>query len=111
MVNSTEPPWDKRHSSTARRRRRAGTARDCDDAHPRPHRRMSAAIAAEPPRRRTFAALHVRNFRLYIIGQTISQAGTWMQQIGQGWLVLRLTGSGTALGIVIACQALPVLFF
>jgi len=53
----------------------------------------------------------VRNFRLYIIGQTISQAGTWMQAIGQGWLVLRLTGSGTALGVVIACQALPVLFF
>ena len=72
---------------------------------------MSASVAAAAPRKRTFAALGVRNFRLYIIGQTISQAGTWMQQIGQGWLVLKLTGSGTALGIVIACQALPVLFF
>ena len=72
---------------------------------------MSASFAAGAPRNRTLAALQVRNFRLYIIGQTISQAGTWMQAIGQGWLVLRLTGSGTALGIVIACQALPVLFF
>jgi MFS family permease len=72
---------------------------------------MSASAAAGSARKRTFAALQVRNFRLYILGQTISQAGTWMQAIGQGWLVLRLTGSGTALGIVIACQALPVLFF
>ncbi|MEO8692406.1 MAG: MFS transporter [Acidimicrobiales bacterium] len=72
---------------------------------------MSASVRVGTARKRTFAALQVRNFRLYILGQTISQAGTWMQQIGQGWLVLRLTGSGTALGIVIACQALPVLFF
>jgi MFS family permease len=72
---------------------------------------MSASVPVGTARKRTFAALKVRNFRLYILGQTVSQAGTWMQQIGQGWLVLRLTGSGTALGIVIACQALPVLFF
>jgi MFS family permease len=59
----------------------------------------------------TFAAMRVRNFRLYIIGQTISQAGAWMQAIGQAWLVLRLTDSGTSLGIVLALQALPVLLF
>jgi MFS family permease len=53
--------------------------------------------------------MQVRNFRIYIVGQTISQAGTWMQAIGQAWLVLRLTDSGTSLGIVIALQALPVL--
>jgi MFS family permease len=70
---------------------------------------MSAVVAA--PKGRTLAALRVRNFRLYIIGQTISQAGTWMQQIGQGWLVLRLTDSGFSLGLVAALQALPVLFF
>ena len=61
--------------------------------------------------RQTFAALSVRNFRLYILGQTISQAGSWMQLIGQGWLVLRLTHSGVALGFLVALQALPVLFF
>jgi MFS family permease len=59
---------------------------------------------------RTFAALANRNFRLYMVGQTISQAGTWMQTIGQAWLVLKLTDSGTALGVVAALQALPVLF-
>lgn len=59
----------------------------------------------------TFVALRERNFRVYLIAQTISQAGTWMQAIGQAWLVLRLTDSGTALGIVLALQSLPVLFF
>src|SRR4051794_20099511 len=38
-------------------------------------------------------------------------AGTWLQTIAQGWLVLQLTGSGTLLGLVTACQFLPVLFF
>ena len=59
--------------------------------------------------RRTFASLMVRNYRLYFTGQAISQSGTWMQTIGQAWLVLRLTGSGTALGLVTALQFLPML--
>ena len=61
--------------------------------------------------RRTFASLSVRNYRLYAIGQGISLSGTWMQSVAQGLLVLKLTGSGTALGLVTALQALPVLFF
>src|SRR6476469_9093187 len=60
---------------------------------------------------RTFASLSVRNYRLFFIGQGISQCGSWMQSIAQGLLVLELTGSGTALGLVIALQNLPVLFF
>ena len=60
---------------------------------------------------RTFASLSIRNYRLYFIGQGISQVGSWMQSIAQGLLVLELTGSGTALGLVIALQCLPVLFF
>jgi MFS family permease len=59
--------------------------------------------------RRTFASLSIRNYRLYFIGQGISQCGSWMQSIAQGLLVLDLTGSGTALGLVIALQCLPVL--
>ena len=35
--------------------------------------------------------------------------GTWMQTIAQGWLVLQLTGSGTAVGLVTALQFVPVL--
>ncbi len=70
-----------------------------------------SSVSPDSRVRQTFAALGVRNFRLYILGQTISQAGSWMQLIGQGWLVLRLTHSGVALGFLVALQALPVLFF
>ncbi len=58
---------------------------------------------------RTFSAMKVRNYRLWFIGQGISLSGTWMQTVAQGLLVLHLTGSGTALGLVTALQALPVL--
>jgi MFS family permease len=59
--------------------------------------------------RRTFASLSIRNYRLYATGQAVSSTGSWMQAVAQGLLVLRLTGSGTNLGLVIALQALPVL--
>jgi MFS family permease len=60
---------------------------------------------------RTFAALRVRNFRLYFVGQLISVSGTWMQSVAQGWLVLQLTGSSVDLGIAIALQFVPILLF
>ena len=60
--------------------------------------------------RQTFSSLTVRNYRLFFFGQVISTTGTWMQVLGQAWLVLKLTGSGTALGFVVALQFLPVLF-
>jgi len=63
------------------------------------------AVAA----RRMFSSLRVPNYRLYFAGQAISLSGTWMQSVGQGWLVLDLTGSGTAIGLVLALQFLPVL--
>lgn len=59
--------------------------------------------------RRTFASLGTRNFRLYFVGQSISLSGTWMQTVGQAWLVLQITGSGTALGLITALQFLPIL--
>lgn len=58
---------------------------------------------------KTFASLKIRNFRIYFIGQAISLCGTWMQTIAQDWLVLKLTNSGTQLGLVTAVQFLPVL--
>ena len=57
----------------------------------------------------TFASLKVRNFRLFFIGQTISQVGNWLTLIAQTLLVLKLTHSGTALGILTAAQFGPVL--
>jgi MFS family permease len=62
----------------------------------------------------TFRSLHVRNYRLFFFGQIVSLTGTWMQSIGQAWLVLRLAPpgrAGVALGLVFALQFLPVLFF
>jgi len=59
--------------------------------------------------KKTFHSLSVRNFRLYFIGQMISIAGTWMQSVAQGWLVLKLTGSAFDLGLVVALQFLPLL--
>jgi MFS family permease len=50
-----------------------------------------------------------RNFRRYYSGQAISLIGTWMQSVAQSWLVLELTGSGAALGGVVALQTVPVL--
>jgi MFS family permease len=56
-----------------------------------------------------FRSLRVRNYRLYASGQLISLTGTWMQRVAQDWLVLELTNSGTALGIVTALQFGPAL--
>lgn len=56
-----------------------------------------------------FRALRVRNFRLYFIGQITSNIGTWFQTIAQAMLVLELTDSGQALGILTALQFTPML--
>ena len=61
--------------------------------------------------KKTFGSLSGRNFRLYFIGQIISNSGTWMQTIAQSILVLHLTGSGVDLGLVSAFAFLPVLIF
>ena len=56
----------------------------------------------------TFRSLRGRNFRLYFVGQLVSMAGTFMQAVAQSWLVLKITGSGTALGVVTVLQFLPM---
>jgi MFS family permease len=57
----------------------------------------------------TFASLHVRNFRLFFGGQLISQVGNWLTLVAQALLVLKITGSGWNVGLLTACQFLPVL--
>jgi MFS family permease len=64
-----------------------------------------------PPSTTPFSALQHRNFRLFITGQFVSLCGTWMQGIALGWLVLELTDSVFAVGLVSAMGALPVLLF
>ena len=73
---------------------------------------MVSPTPARPQRRsiNPFRTLQVhRNFRLFWIGQTVSLIGTWMQQVGQGWLALELTNSALMVGVVSAAGSLPVL--
>ncbi|MFF5158890.1 MFS transporter [Streptomyces sp. NPDC000348] len=77
---------------------------------PDPH---DTQAAPDTPARRTsmFASLRIRNYRLFFVGQVVSNIGTWMQRIAQDWLVLSLTGSSAAVGITTALQFLPMLLF
>jgi len=56
----------------------------------------------------TFRSLRNHNYRLFFFGQMISLTGTWMQTIGQAWLVLDLTHSPLALGTVTMLQFMPI---
>jgi MFS family permease len=53
--------------------------------------------------------LRTRNYRLYFSGQLVSVPGTWLQTVAQAWLVLTLSSSGSALGVTVALQTVPVL--
>lgn len=60
---------------------------------------------------RGFSSLSSYNYRLYWSGQLISQVGTWMQNLAQAWLVLKLTNSPLALGTITTLQFLPITLF
>jgi MFS family permease len=61
--------------------------------------------------RKTFAALAVRNYRLYFTGQVVSVSGTWMQMVAQTYLILyRLHGTGVDVAIATGLQFVPMLF-
>ena len=59
---------------------------------------------------KTFLSLRNRNFRLYFIGQLISNTGNWLTNVALTLFVLKLTGSGLAVGVLAACQFGPTLF-
>jgi MFS family permease len=69
----------------------------------------TSTIDSTRHRGNTFAALRVRNFRIYVSAHAVASTGTWMQNIALEWLVLELSGSPTAVGITMACQFLPML--
>ena len=56
-----------------------------------------------------FRALAHRNFALFAAGQAVALVGWWMQQIAQSWLIYRLTGSTTLLGVLGFASSLPIL--
>src|SRR5260221_12058774 len=53
-------------------------------------------------------SLRHRNYRLYLSGQLVSVCGTWMQQVALSWLIYRLTGSATLLGVVGFASQIPI---
>src|SRR5205823_232255 len=91
-----------RHHPGARQAGRAVTA--VREADTRAERLTPRGGDAKPGPRHAgmFRSLRIRNYRLYAGGQLVSLTGTWMQRVAQDWLVLELTNSGTALGIVTA---------
>ncbi len=71
---------------------------------------MTAAILRAGAR--TFLSVRKhRNYRLFFMGQVISNTGTWMQRVAQAWLVLSLTRSPVAVGILALCQFMPFTLF
>ena len=62
---------------------------------------------------RTFHSLKFFNYRLWFIGALVANLGTWMQRVAQSWLVLTVLtdNDGSAVGMVIGLQFLPVLLF
>jgi MFS family permease len=71
-------------------------------------RKISAAQSGRE-RSAAFSAMRHRNFQLYFGGQLISNIGTWMQIIAQGWVVYQIGHSELILGIVSFASAIPVL--
>jgi MFS family permease len=66
-------------------------------------------LYSRPASNSTFSALRHRNFQLYFGGQLISNIGTWMQIIAQGWVVYQLGHSEMTLGLVAFASAVPIL--
>jgi MFS family permease len=58
---------------------------------------------------KALALLRAGPFRRYIIGSAISDSGTWMQVMAQGWVVSALTNKAIVLGMVNFAAGLPTL--
>src|ERR671922_1316029 len=58
-----------------------------------------------------FRALSHRDFRLFWTGAFLSNIGTWMQAVAQGWLVLQLTNSPFWLGLDAFMATVPAVIF
>lgn len=69
---------------------------------------MRAAIASSS--RATFSSLRHRNFRLFFIGQSISNSGNWLTNVALTLFVLKIAGTGVGVGFLAACQFGPLLF-
>lgn len=72
---------------------------------------MNIIYSSQKIIKNNFHALAHKNFRYFWLGQCVSLIGTWMQNVGQSWLVLSLTNSPFLLGLLGAIQFLPITLF
>ncbi|GFO67998.1 MFS transporter [Geomonas limicola] len=72
---------------------------------------MAEPHAEKSSRSILLRALRLRNYRLFMAGQSVSLVGTWMQQVAMSWLVYRLTGSAFLLGVVGFASQIPTFVF
>src|SRR6476620_5142196 len=76
---------------------------------------MSAPVEIRRERQRgvseMFRALRYRNFLLFWSGAFLSNTGTWMQAVAQGWLVLHKSNSPFWLGFDGFMATAPGLLF
>ena len=57
---------------------------------------------------RSQVALKYRNYRLFLVGQSLSLIGTWIQRIAMIWLAYQLTNSAFILGLIGFCEQVPI---
>lgn len=61
--------------------------------------------------RESFGSLAVRNYRLYVISQVLTNTFGWAARVAQNWLILTLTGSATLVGLTVLLQFGPMVVF
>lgn len=76
---------------------------NCEWGTPPVKARLHATIS------KTFLSLRTRNFRLFYTGQLVSNTGNWLTNLALTLLILHLTNSGVAVGLLTACQYGPIL--
>src|SRR5207302_9533763 len=87
------------------RRRRARNRRPRDRPAPATARGRGLTQALLRLHSRTFVSVRKsRNYRLFFLGQAVSLPGTWLQRAAQAWLILTLTHSGFAVGVLALAQ-------
>lgn len=78
---------------------------------PMPHLHAVHFSLAVKGRGLQVAAFQYPNYRLFWVGQLVTNVGSWMQIVATGWLVVQLTNSPASLGFNAAFQALPIIVF
>jgi MFS family permease len=76
-----------------------------------PAERFGDPPVVAPKRSGAARSLHNRNFRLYLIGQAVSQTGNWFQVTAELWMIVLITNSGTAVGVHSMLRFGPILLF